>query len=278
MKAGELRSRLTSMPRIVGALALVGVAIALWIASRSPVERSSDGEFGFDAQSIGEFHCAPGAGRHPAVILLHGAGYRGLGHDDFEAMCSALADRGYYAEFIEYLDAGGNSDPTTDAMDNFRTWTTAIHAGITSLARNPAIDPKHIAVMGFSQGAYLATGCGAMFPNDVAAVVEYYGGLVPTLRDKAKSMPPTLIIHGEADTIIPVSEAKELNALLSKAGRTHEAHLYPRVEHGFNFHIASVGYDREASEDAWHRTLEFLDRTLRTLSVPPSTSGEAARG
>jgi dienelactone hydrolase len=186
MKAEEPRLRLTSILRIAGALALVGVAIAVWLATRGPIERSSDDEFAFDARSIGEFHCAPpGPGRYPAVILLHGAGYRGMGHDDFAAMCSALADRGYYAEFIEYFDAAGNSDPTTDAMDNFRTWTAAIHSGIASLARNSAVDSKRIAVMGFSQGAYLAVACGAMFPNDIAAVVEYYGGLVPTLRDKA---------------------------------------------------------------------------------------------
>ncbi|HLI80938.1 MAG TPA: alpha/beta family hydrolase [Candidatus Binataceae bacterium] len=251
--------------RIAGSLIIVGIAIALWISSRSSSsDRSSGGEFNFNGAPIEEFHCfASGPGRHPAVILLHGAGYRGQNHDEFETMCGALADHGYDAEFIEYFDATANSDPTTDPMENFQMWTAVIHSGIEALARNPAIDPKRIALMGFSQGAYLAVGAAAQFPDDVAAVVEYYGGLIPTLRDKAASMPPTLIIHGEADTVIPVSEAKDLDALLTKSNRPHEMHLYPGVDHGFNFHRPNNFYNADAAADAWHRTLDFLDRTLK---------------
>jgi carboxymethylenebutenolidase len=278
MKTEELRSRLISMLHGSGALAVIGIAIAVWAASRGPVERSSSGELTFNGGTLAEFHCSPGTGRHPAVILLHGAGYRGLGHDDFETMCTALAAHGYFAEFIEYFDAGSNTDPATDGIDNFQTWTAAIHAGIETLAKNPAVDSKRIAVMGFSQGAYLAVGCGALFSGDIAAIVEYYGGLIPTLRDQAASMPPTLIIHGDADTIIPVSEAKDFDALLAKAGRPHEMQLYPGVEHGFNFHGIGDWYNRDAADDAWRRTLEFLDRTLRSLSGSPSTLGEGARG
>jgi carboxymethylenebutenolidase len=264
--------------RIASSFLIVAIAIALWIASRSPSsDRSSSAEFSFDGTEIEEFHClAAGSGPHPAVILLHGAGYRGMNHEEFDTMCGALADHGYYAEFIEYYDATPNSDPTTDPMESFKTWTAAIHSGIEALARNPAVDPKRIALMGFSQGAYLAVGTAAQFPNDVAAVVEYYGGLIPTLRDKASSMPPTLIIHGEADSVIPVTEAKDLDAMLTKANRPHEMHLYPRVDHGFNFRRPSNFYNRDAAADAWHHALDFLDHTLR--SSVPLPSREGARG
>ena len=264
--------------RIASSLLIVAIAIALWIVSRSPSsERSSSGEFSFNGTQVEEFHCfATGSGRHPAVILLHGAGYRGMNHHEFDTMCGALADHGYDAEFIEYFDATANYDPTTDPMENFKTWTAAIHSGIEALARNPAVDPKRIALMGFSQGAYLAVGIAAQFPDQIAAVVDYYGGLIPTLRDKAGAMPPTLIIHGEADTVIPVSEAKDLDALLSKSNRPHEMHLYPRVDHGFNFHRPSNFYNPAAAADAWHHALDFLDRTLR--SSVPLPSREGARG
>jgi carboxymethylenebutenolidase len=91
-------------------------------------------------------------------------------------------------------------------------------------------------------------------------------------------MPATLIIQGDADTIIPVSEAKDLDAILTKAGRPHEMHLYPGVEHGFNFHGLSDWYNRDAADDAWRRTVEFLDRTLESPSGSPSTLGEGAGG
>jgi len=255
--------------RIGISLIVVAVAIALWFAARPSSDRSISSELMFNGAPVEEFHCVPkSAGPHPAVILLHGAGYRGQNHEEFDAMCGALADHGYYAEFIEYFDATPNSDPTTDPMDNFRAWTAAIHFGIDSMARNRAIDPRRIALMGFSQGAYLAVGTAAQFLNEVAAVVEYYGGLIPSLRDKVSSMPPTLILHGEADTVIPVSEAKDLDARLTSVNRPHEMHLYPSVDHGFNFHRPANFYNPAAAEDAWHRTLEFLDGTIKP--PPPS--------
>jgi carboxymethylenebutenolidase len=195
--------------------------------------------------------------------MLHGAAVRGVGSDQFQTMCARLAEHGYYAEFIEYYDATENSDPTTDEAEDFRAWFGAIDAGIVALAKNPSIDPKRIAVMGFSQGAYLATGCGAVFPGQIAAVVEYYGGLIPQLRDRANLMPPTLIIHGGHDSMIPLAEATSLDTLLTNAGRPHEIHIYPQAEHGFNFRRTGVWYDEEDADDAWNRTLKFLDRTIK---------------
>lgn len=250
--------------RIAGALVIVGIAIALWITLRSPLVRSSSGEFKFNGMSIQEFHCFPtGTGRHPAVILVHGSGYRGLNYDMFDTMCGALADHGYDAELLEYYDSTANSDQLSHTMENFKIWMDAIHSGIEVLAHNPAVDSRHIALMGFSQGAYLAVATAAVFPNEVAAVVEYYGGLIPLLRAKAASMPPTLIIHGEEDAIISVSEAKDLDALLTKANRPHEMYLYPRADHGFNFHRPGNFFNPEATADAWQHSLDFLDRTLK---------------
>jgi len=118
--------------------------------------------------------------------------------------------------------------------------------------------------MGFSQGAYLATGYAATFPAQVTAVVEYYGGLIPQLRGSAKLMPPTLIIHGGRDSTIPLSEARDLDSLLTAAGRPHEMHIYPRAEHGFNFRSNRAQYDKTDADDAWNLSLGFLDRTFET--------------
>ena len=253
--------------RPIAALIVIVLAATMWISSRAESPRWIAGEYQSNGKTVQEFHCTPaGSGRHPAVIILHGAGYRGTLNDQFETICSALAARGYYAEFIEYYDTTENSDPTTNAADDFRAWFAGIHSGVEALGKNPAVDPKRIAVMGFSQGGYLAVGCGALYPNQLAAIVEYYGGLLPNLRDKAVAMPPTLIIHGDGDSMIPVSEAKDLDALLTKAGRPHEVHIYHQAEHGFNFSRPGVWYDKDDADDAWKHTLEFLDRNLRTQS------------
>ena len=198
--------------------------------------------------------------------MLHGAAIRGTGGEQFHAMCAMLADHGYYGEFLEYYDAADNTDSAIDEADDFQAWSAAIGAGVDALAKNPAVDPKRIALMGFSQGAYLATGCGALFPDKVAAVVEYYGGLIPPLRERAKQMPPTLILHGARDTIIPLSEATDLDQLLTADGRPHEIHIYPQAGHGFNFRSDGVRYDKVAAEDAWNRSLKFLDQTFKRVA------------
>ena len=199
--------------------------------------------------------------------MLHGAAIRGTHNDQFQSICAALADHGYYSEFLEYYDATDNTDSTTDQAENFNAWFAAIHSSIDALAKNPAVDPKRIAVMGFSQGAYLATGCGAMFPRQIAAVIEYYGGLIPPLRERARQMPPTLILHGARDAIIPLSEATDMDKLLTSYGRPHEIHIYPDAGHGFNFRGNGVPYDKDAASDAWARALDFLNRTFLSIAV-----------
>ncbi len=121
-----------------------------WLATRSHMPTSTEGNLRYSRRSIGEFHCAPpGPGSLPAVIMLHGAAIRGTADDQFHSMCAALADRGYFGEFLEYYDATDNTDSTTDQTEDFNAWFAAIHASIEALAKNPAVDPKRIAVMGF---------------------------------------------------------------------------------------------------------------------------------
>ena len=69
----------------------------------------------------------------------------------------------------------------------------------------------------------------------IAAIVEYYGGLPPTLQYGAKTMPPTLILHGDKDVLVPVAMAHELDEMLTKEKRPHEMKLYEGTNHGFNF-------------------------------------------
>ena len=66
-------------------------------------------------------------------------------------------------------------------------------------------------------------------------------------------MPPTLILHGEQDSVVPVSEAHRLRALLERAGATYEIKLYPGAGHGFSV-LQFL--------DAGQRTVQFLKKYL----------------
>jgi carboxymethylenebutenolidase len=197
--------------------------------------------------------------------MLHGAGPRGAGREDFEDLCSKLADHGYYTEFIEYYSqtppaAVGN---LAGIIRDFPTWLSEVDSGIAALKKNPAVDSKRVALMGFSLGAYISLSYGATYPGDVAAIVEYYGGLSPELYSGAATMPPVLIIHGDADRIVPLSQATDLDAVLTKAGRPHEMKIYPGAQHAFNFPAIPIWYNQAAANDAWNRSLKFLDTNLK---------------
>lgn len=69
----------------------------------------------------------------------------------------------------------------------------------------------------------------------MAALIEISGGLVPPYDALATaSMPPTLILHGAADNIVPVSFAHELDHKLSGLGIPHRTEILPNEGHWFS--------------------------------------------
>ena len=64
---------------------------------------------------------------------------------------------------------------------------------------------------------------------------------------------PVLILHGEADPVVPVQEAYHLKEVLEARELPYEMQIYPGVGHGFAGAIW---------EDALARTLAFLRKYL----------------
>jgi carboxymethylenebutenolidase len=244
------------------------IALVLALAAGAPCYGAgwTQGEFQSSGKPVDEYHCVPsGAGPFPAVVLLHGAGPRNMGTDQFEDLCAKLADHGYYTEFIEYYSqtAPASVGNVPGMMRDFPIWLTEVQAGVAALKKNPAVNPHKIAMMGFSLGSFISLSYGSSNPSDVAAIVEYYGGLIPGSDAHAASMPPVLIIHGDIDRIVPVSQATDLDAALTKAGRPHEMKIYPGAEHAFNFPSAMFWYKPSFANDAWARSLKFLDTYVK---------------
>jgi carboxymethylenebutenolidase len=182
-------------------------------------------------------------------------------------VCGDLAAQGYYAEIIEYYGAGEEVVPGEQEKirQSFVGWVGKLHGGLDALGKNPAVDPKHIGVMGYSLGAMLALSLGARFSDQVAAVVDYYGPVPPSVKEKAATMPPTLIIHGGKDRLVLAQQAQELDRILTDAGRPHQLKLYPDAEHAFNFE-GSNAYNAGDTQDAWTVTLDFLAQYLKGSS------------
>jgi len=93
-----------------------------------------------------------------------------------------------------------------------------------------------LALVGFSQGTMMALHVGLRRENALAALVGFSGALVAPerLAEELKSKPPVLLIHGEADDIIPVAAIHQAREALAQAGLSVEWHVRPGLPHGID--------------------------------------------
>jgi phospholipase/carboxylesterase len=93
-----------------------------------------------------------------------------------------------------------------------------------------------LALVGFSQGTMMALHVGLRRPKAMAGIVGYSGMLVEPNRLKAdiRSRPPVLLVHGDADEVIPVQALHQARAALGGAGMTVEWHISAGLPHGID--------------------------------------------
>jgi len=187
----------------------------------------------------------------PAVVALHGAGGNVTG---MERYASTLAAQGFAVYVLHYFDrTGTESADKPTIMLNFPLWMKTLWDAISFIETQSQVDRERIALLGFSLGAYLSLANSAI-DNRVKAVVEFFGGMPKEMHLFMKRLCPVLILHGEADSTIPVEEAYQLQRLLEKKGIPYEIKIYPGIGHGFE--------DETIWRDAGLRSLKFLQKYL----------------
>ncbi len=79
---------------------------------------------------------------------------------------------------------------------------------------------RHLALVGFSQGAMLALHAAPRRAPPVAAVLGYSGALVggERLAAEARGQPPTLLVHGDMDDVVPFAALAAATSALEAAG------------------------------------------------------------
>lgn len=205
----------------------------------------------------------PASGNPPRqlVVLLHGRGANG---HDLIGLAPVLAEHFPDALFLA-PDAPQPADLAPVGLQWFslteRTPET-IAAGVRSAA--PAIDAfldhhlarhgltdANLALFGFSQGCMMALHVGLRRAAAPAAVMGYSGLLAApdALADEITVRPPVLLVHGEADEIVPHAALPAAEAALRDAGVEVEAVSRPGLGHGID-------------EDGIARALALLNRVF----------------
>ncbi len=180
------------------------------------------------------------------VVLCHGLGADG--HDLIDlapTWAHALPDAAFVAP-----DAPDRCDL---APMGRQWWSVAdrspavVEAGVRRAATflNPFVDaelarlnlPADVyALMGFSQGAMTALFAGLRRATAPRVILAFSGALIApdSLPAELTHRPPVLLVHGEADDVVPVERSHEAEAALRAANVPVEATYVPRLGHGID--------------------------------------------
>ncbi|HPH23398.1 MAG TPA: alpha/beta hydrolase [Chitinophagaceae bacterium] len=213
------------------------------------------------------------AGRTPSttytVIMIHGGSWSGGDKSDFNTDIPNLKPLlGNYAIFnLNYRLANGTTILLQQQLNDIDAAINYIYSNATKYS----INTNKIAIMGASAGAHLTLlKCyKANTDGKIKAVVDLFGptnmawmynshpvasltqpiivnvmGGTPTssasvytsgspINFVTSTVPPTIIFHGTADPIVPISESINLQAKLQLAGVTNQYITYTGESHGW---------------------------------------------
>ncbi len=117
-----------------------------------------------------------------------------------------------------------------------RAAATLLDAFIDSELAESGLGDAAVALGGFSQGTMMALHVAPRRPRALAGVVGYSGLVVDgeSLAAEARSRPPVLLIHGDADPVVPFAAMAAARAALQAAGLPVETLARPGLGHSID--------------------------------------------
>lgn len=105
------------------------------------------------------------------------------------------------------------------------------------------LPPSAYALVGFSQGAMMALHAGLRRMVPPRAILAYSGALLAPSDLTALPRPfaPVLLVHGEADEVVPAERSRQAEAALRAAGAAVDSLYCPRLGHGIDDAGLSAG-------------------------------------
>ena len=177
----------------------------------------------------------PGPERRPALILLHGSG--GAVSYWLARFAPTITQFGMGLYAPHYFDKTSTDRATAETIldgVHFPAWLAAIDDAVSFAASRPTVDPGCIGVLGISLGGYLAVALAAG-NRRIRAAVELSGGLPPGIETRlSATTAPMLVLHGDKDHVVPVSEAYKLQEALKRRGVSHQVEIFHGETHWFS--------------------------------------------
>lgn len=192
------------------------------------------------------------------VVLCHGVGADGYDLIDLATTWRAALP---HAAFIAPHAPDPYDAAPYDAAPHGRQWFSladrtpaVLYAGAqrTAPLLDATIDAElarlglgaaDVAMMGFSQGAMMVLHAGLRRHPVPRGLLAYSGALLytPALQQECVGHPPALLVHGEADPVVPFDRALLTESALVQLGIPHQVLWRPELEHAIDDAGLSAG-------------------------------------
>ena len=190
----------------------------------------------------------PASGGRPSrlVILLHGLGADG---NDLIGLAPYWARLLPTAEFVSpnapfpcdmapygYQWFSSQDRSPAAVLASVRAAAPLLDAFIDDALAQRALDDADLALVGFSQGTMMSLFVGLRRTKPVAGIVGFSGRLLgpELLASELRSRPPTLLVHGTDDPLVPYESLAAAEVALNGAGVPVDTLTCPGVGHSID--------------------------------------------
>lgn len=187
-----------------------------------------------------------GAPPRSLVMLLHGYGSNGEDLIDLASYWrAALPDTLFLSPDAPQPCPGAPGGRQWWPLTSLTPQARAAGVRISAPDLNAYIDAQlevhgltedRLALVGFSHGTMMALHVGPRQAKALAGIIGYSGMLADpdALAVEGVTKPPILLVHGDADEVLPVSALHEAKARLDALGFEVDAHVSPGLGHGLD--------------------------------------------
>jgi carboxymethylenebutenolidase len=179
----------------------------------------------------------------------------------YEELALRFAERGYAAVAFDYFGRTAGIEKRPDDWDYMplvqQLTNDQVQADVGACVRDlRALGCTAVVTVGFCYGGS-SSWAAAAFGHGITGAVGFYGRPSRMIERVPGLEAPILALQGGADQAISHEDNVAFEQALSDAGKEYELIEYEGAPHSF--------FDRkqeefqEASDDAWQRTLEFIE-------------------
>ena len=195
-----------------------------------------------------------------------------------KARAQQMAELGYVALALDVYGDGRVTDDAKQAtvwmmgmLNAPDTLLARAEAGLAALQAQEDVAAERIAAIGYCFGGKIVLDM-ARAGLPLAAVASFHGNLKPQHKAAPGQVRAELLIeHGEADTLVSMSDLDAFKQEMDAAGASYTVHVYPGAHHAFTNPAAdlraaqngvNLAYDARADSTSFQHLKDLLARHL----------------